>query len=225
MFAWLKSKKLKPTAEVASAARGSRNGLLPRTNAAGTDADALETDPLPPHPLLSLLPTGTIERLLAAGAVAEYKKGTVIYRAGDPCEAIYLILSGRCESRRFDGNGADDGGEVFGPGDLLGARALLNRESHLFTTTVVTHALLLRIPADELTGLFASDPSVAGHFSQTVTAAAETAAPRGPRVRRIVTLLPLGQRIDATAVVHRLGGGLSQITGQKVLLLSLIHIS
>jgi NTE family protein len=219
MFAWLKNKKLKPTAEVASAARGSRNGwVLPRTNAAGTDADSLATDPLPPHPLLSLLPAGTLERLLAGGAVADYKKGTVIYHAGEPCEAIYLILSGRCESRQSAVNGADEIGEVFGPGDLLGARALLNREPHRCTTTVVTHALLLRIPADELTGLFASDPSVAGHFSQTVTAAAETAAPRGPRVRRIVTLLPLGHRIDAAAVVHRLGGVLSQITGQKVLL-------
>jgi NTE family protein len=156
--------------------------------------------------------------LLAGGAVADYKKGSVVYRAGDPCDALYLILSGRCESRQSGSDEADDIGEVFGPGDLLGARALLNREPHRCTTTVVTHAVLLRIPADEMTGLFASDPCAAGHFSQTVTAAPETASSRSPRVRRIVTLLPLGQRIDAAAVVHRLGSALSQITGQKVLL-------
>ena len=96
MFAWLNKKKLKPTAEVAPVMPGSRIGRIPQlADAAGTEDDALDTDPFPPHPLLSLLPPGTLQRLLANGAVAEYKKGVVIFRAGAECDALFLIQIGR----------------------------------------------------------------------------------------------------------------------------------
>ncbi|MGB8166272.1 MAG: patatin-like phospholipase family protein [Chthoniobacteraceae bacterium] len=186
--------------------------------AAGGTGVALGAEGFPPHPLLSLLPPGTLERLLAAGAVDEYAKGTTIFRAGEPCDAIFLILSGRCELRRsvdcIDG--------VFGPGDLLGARSLLNREPHHTTAVVVTHAVLLRLPADELQNLFATDPSLAGRFSQSVTSRVEIPADLGaPRVRRIVALLPLENRTNAAVVAEDLAAYLRSLHHQSVLLLHL----
>ncbi len=219
MFGWLNIKKLKPTATAIAGPQVGRKGRGPQLplNAGGPGV-SLDAGGLPPHPLLSLLPPGTLERLLGAGAVAEYEKGTTIYRAGAPCDAIFLILSGRCELLRPDG-GVD---EVFGPGDLLGARALLNREPHHTTAIVVTHAVLLRIPENELRTLFATDPSIFGHFSQTVTSrvgAPEELAPA--RVRRIVALLPLENHIDARRVAEDLAASLRQLQQQSVLLLHL----
>ena len=217
MFAWLRNKKSKPTAEVAPVMPGSKSGRIPKqADAAGTEGDALASDPLPPHPLLSLLPPGTLQRLLANGAVAEHKKGSVIFRAGADCDALFLILSGRCECRR-------EGGvtEVFGPGDLLGARALLNREPHASTAVVITHAVLLRIPASELTGLFADDPCFAGRFSQAVIPGSETPREHGKRVRRIVALLPVAERLDADAVARHLAESLHGLAQQRVLVVRL----
>ncbi|MEA3212970.1 MAG: hypothetical protein QOE70_6027 [Chthoniobacter sp.] len=180
---------------------------------------ALDAAGLPPHPLLSLLPSGTLQRLLADGAVDEYAKGTTLFRAGEACDAIFLILSGRCELRLPD---TDETDEVFGPGDLLGARALLNREPHLTSAIVVTHAVLLRLPADELQNLFASDPCVAGHFSQAVTSLVQPSQDREMRrVRRIVALLPLCMRLDAEAVIRDLATSLRGLNGQSVLVLRL----
>ncbi|HYR57261.1 MAG TPA: cyclic nucleotide-binding domain-containing protein, partial [Chthoniobacteraceae bacterium] len=179
----------------------------------------IETDSLPPHPLLSLLPRGTIERLLAGGAVDEYAKGTTIFHAGAACDAIFLILSGRCELRR---PGKVSGHEVFGPGDLLGARALLNHEPHHTSAVVVTHAVLLRLPAEDLWNLFASDASLAGRFSQAVMSQVELPHDvRPPRVRRIVALLPLENHIDARRVAEDLAGSLFALHHQSVLLLHL----
>lgn len=219
MFGWLKIRKPKPTATVIAGPQDGAKGDAPQLpGAAGRAGVALEADGLPPHPLLSLLPPGTLERLLAAGAVDEYAKGTTIYRAGEACDAIFLILSGRCELLR-PGNTIEG---IFGPGDLLGARALLNREPHHATAVVVTHAVLLRLPADELQALFTTDPSLAGRFSQSVTARIELPSEFGaPRVRRIVALLPLENRIDAKLVAENLAAYLRSLHHQRVLLLHL----
>ena len=201
---------------------GSKRGRIPKqADAAGMEGDALATDPLPPHPLLSLLPPGTLKRLLANGAVAEYKKGTVIFRAGEDCDALFLILSGRCETRTRGENGSDGVIEIFGPGDLLGSRALLNREPHISSASVITHAALLRIPASELTGLFASDPCFAGRFSQEVAVGSGMPRENAKRVRRIVALLPIAERLDADAVARRLAESLHGLAQRRVLIVRL----
>lgn len=186
---------------------------------------SLDTQALQPHPILSLIPTRALARLLAEPAVSEYPKGTVVFEAGAPCDAIYLIVSGRCESRVRGDNGVQVVEEVFGPGDTLGERALLTYESHRTTVTVVTHSVLLRLPSEDLRGLFADDPSIAGRFAETINAhrprTVRSAAERGD-VRRIVTVLSLSSRIDTPQVLDLMAAALHRITLKRVLL---IHLS
>ena len=221
MFGWLKLKKPQPTAAAISWLKG-----LPRWDskpppAAGDRSFDIDTDALKPHPLLSLLPRGTLERLLSSPALAEHPKGTTIFREGEPCDAIFLIVSGRCESRVRTREGVEVE-EVLGPGDMLGDRAFLNREPHRSTAVVATHCVLLRIAADELRGFFAQDPSLAGRFAHTVTGQPRSDRPRtGGRVRRVVSLLPLSTRLDAEVVIRRLATALHRITAQRVLLVHL----
>src|SRR5262249_49774287 len=99
------------------------------------------------HPLLALLPYTVVKRLLADSAVSEYPKGTVLFRQGEPCDAIYVIVSGRCETQVTDESGHSQIEAVFGPGDTLGERAFLNDEAHRCTAIVSTHGIMLRIPA------------------------------------------------------------------------------
>ncbi len=215
MLGWLKSRNAKPKTVRHTA---------PAPPATGSPPFSIGTDPLPPHPLLALLPKETLERLLGDSAVAEYPKGTVVYRQGSPCAAIYLILSGRCEvTRRVADSEIVE--TVAGPGDMLGERALLNGDAHGHTVIVATHAVLLRIPAAELQGLFARDLSVAGRFSQVVlksprTVRSETDG-KFDTVRRVVTILPLSARVDADQVVARLGAALRRLGGQRVLVVRL----
>ena len=214
-LAWLRRPKSKPAAVVASATTGTRGKPSQRVTAAGQcgfEGFGPGLAPLPPHPLLSLLPPETLERLIASGAVDEYPKGTVVFRAGTPCDALFLIVSGRCDGRSRNAAGVEVVENIFGPGDLLGARAMLNREAHRSTAEVVTDAILLRIPAADLQDLFITDPAIAGRFSQTVTT-----VPTEPpdRVRRIVATLTLSHRLES--VVDWLASGLLRITGQRVL--------
>ena len=224
MFGWLKSKKPQPTAAAFTWLRG-----LPRWDskpppAAGDRRFDIDTDALKPHPLLALLPSGALERLLSGPALAEYPKGTTIFREGDPCDAIFLIVSGRCESRVHTREGVEVE-EVFGPGDTLGERAFLNREPQRSTAVVATHGVLLRIAAEELLRFFSQDPSIAGRFAHAVTGQPrperQLVGGRNGRVRRVVSLLPLSTRLDAEVVARRLATALHRITAQRVLLVHL----
>src|SRR5437870_556152 len=107
----------------------------------------IDTRVLREHPLLALVPAFTFRRLLAESSLSEYPKGTVIFREGDPCDAIFLIISGRCEARCAAHNG-DEEVEIFGPSDVLGDRELLNHEPCRCTVTVVTDSVMLRIPGE-----------------------------------------------------------------------------
>jgi len=187
----------------------------------------ISPDVLKPHPLLALLPYRKLKQLVQDSAVAEHPKGTTVFREGDVCDAIYLIVSGRCEGRVVGRTGAGVVDEVYGPGDTLGDRAFLNKEPHRSTVTVTTHCVLLRIPAEELEGIFTKDPTLAGRFSQTLTRRAqmlhERHPERGTRVRRVVSLLALAPRLDASAIAAHLGASLLRITRQEVLVVHLIR--
>ncbi len=113
------------------------------------------------HPLLAVFPPLTLRRLLAQATLEEFPKGTTIYRAGERCEAFWLVLSGRCEARTAEGVIE----RMPGPGDAIGARELLGNEPYRSTLTVLTHSTLLRFPAQELERLFVTRPRIAGRFA------------------------------------------------------------
>lgn len=178
---------------------------------------------LPPHPVLALLPYRMRQRLLTSVACSEFVKGTVVYHEGDPCEAIYLVLSGRCESLTSRDSRGHAHRNVFGPGDTLGGRAMLSGEPHRSTVTIVTRSMLVRVPASELQALFARHPHIAVRFSQIVTGQAATATESELplRVRRVVAVLPMAPRVDAPAVIRSMAKSLHTITSQRVLVIHL----
>lgn len=177
------------------------------------------------HPLLALVPTFTLRRLLSSSSLSEYPKGTVLFHEGDPCEAIFLIVSGRCESRCVARNG-DSEVEMFGPGDVLGDLELLNHEPFRCTVKVVTDSVILRIPGSEMRTLLEKKPSFAGRFSQSISRRLrhlrEVRGEMSSHVRRVAAFVSLSQHVDDLAVTRRLAASLRNITRQRVLLLHLV---
>ena len=177
------------------------------------------------HPLLSLIPYFSARKLVSESAFSEYPKGMVIFRQGDPCDAIYLIISGRCESRRRNGNGGEEIEEVSGPGDTLGDSEFLNQEPYRSTVKVVTDSVMLWLSGAVLQELFKRKPSFAGRFSQTVTdrlklhRQARDGYPS--RVRRVVSLISLASHSDDGTVARQLAAALRDIAGSDVLLVDL----
>jgi NTE family protein len=197
--------------------------LTKRGNDAANPRAKVNARTLKPHPLVALLPSQTIEQLLATPALAEYPKGTVVFRAGDPSEAIFLILSGRCEAR--SSSGRDIVHEVFGPGDVLGERAFLNGEAHATTVIVTTTCMLLRIDNRDLNLLFEKDPEMAGRFARTIAnRLRRLQTPHGAstsRVRRVVSFYSLAPRANYGVIMRALAVALRRVSEQRVLVVRL----
>jgi NTE family protein len=177
------------------------------------------------HPLLSLFPFFSARKLISESAFSEYPKGTVVFQEGKPCDAIYLIISGRCESRHGNGNGGEEVGEVFGPGDTLGDRELLNQEPYHSTVRVVTDSVMLRLSGAEMQALFKKKPSFAGRFSQTVVDRLKLQRHlregHPSKVRRVVSLLSLASHSDDRIVSQQLASALRDVSSDRVLVLHL----
>ncbi len=186
----------------------------------------LESQILRAHPFLSLIPRFTLRRLISRAPVDEYPKGTVVFRQGAPCDAIYLVISGRCESRRTTGRGLEEVEEILGPGDTLGDRELLHNEPYRSTVKVVTDSVLVRFAAQDLRNTFLKNPSIAGRVSQSIAdrlqALRESRSRTAARVRRIVALLSESPRIHGAVVAEHLAAAVHALGEYEVLLVHLI---
>ncbi len=123
---------------------------------------------------------------------------------------MYLIVSGRCESRHVDPSGHLIT-EIHGPGDTLGDREVMQHEPYLATATVVTQSALLRIPAEELRTVFETEPKVAGRLSQSIVRRIMEARAPMPG-KRIVALHALSAQVNERMLGRRLADALAEIT-------------
>lgn len=184
-----------------------------------------ESEILRSHPFLSLVPRFTLRRLLSDAPMDEYPKGSVVFRQGEPCEAVFLIFSGRCEARRLQEGGTDDVDEILGPGDTLGDRELLHGEPYRSTVTVATDSVLVRFEAAALRQIFAKNPALAGRVSESIARRVEALRQRrrrsGTRLRRIVSLWSLSPKIDGGAMIDDLAKTLAGLGNGDVLVLRL----
>ncbi|MEQ1860796.1 MAG: cyclic nucleotide-binding and patatin-like phospholipase domain-containing protein [Chthoniobacteraceae bacterium] len=178
------------------------------------------------HPLLSLFPTSALSRLADESTLQEYAKGSVLVREGDPCEAIHLLISGRCEAQRAGHSGTAEVERVFGPGDLFGEAELLHEEPYRTTITVLSRSELLRIPCALLREIFADNSTVAGQFSLGVARQRriqnESRRKFALHTRRIIALFAIARQLNQRAVAKRLAIALRGLAGQQVLLLHLM---
>jgi NTE family protein len=171
------------------------------------------------HRFLSLLPSSTLRKLATGAASRDYPKGSVVFSQGQPSLAMYIIVSGRCESRHLDPAGHWITA-IHGPGDTLGDREVMHHEPYLSTVTVATQSVLLRIPEPDLREVFDTAPRVAGRISQSIVRRMIESPEIAPG-KRIVALHALSPRINACALGRRLADSLAQITHRSVLNLHL----
>lgn len=177
------------------------------------------------HPLLSLLPSSTIRALAAESSVSEFPKGSVVFHENDPCTAVYLVLSGRCEARRNGVHGRSDVQQVYGPGDTFGEVELLNAENYRSSVHVLTRSMLLKIDGSLLKSVFAKMPSIAGRLSlkiaDQVSVHSRLTGKFAVRARRTVAVTSLADHVHQKAVVKRLAAAVHELAGQRVLL---VHV-
>ena len=70
------------------------------------------------------------QRLGAVAAVREFARGEWLFREGDPSDELFTIVAGRVKVSKGTARGTDVILEIFGPGDPVGAVAVMKGEGH-----------------------------------------------------------------------------------------------
>ena len=91
-----------------------------------------------------------IAALAQKGAPTTHPKGTVLFRQGEPCRGVYLILEGsaRLSLQRDDTRNVTV--RLVGRGYLLGLPGAILNRGYLFTAKLVEDSRVAFIPSEDL---------------------------------------------------------------------------
>ncbi|WP_158240746.1 cyclic nucleotide-binding domain-containing protein [Telmatospirillum siberiense] len=87
-----------------------------------------------------------------------YSKGEIIYRAGEPCDAVYVVVSGRVELFREDSDGAVVTGRV-GPIEMFGETDVLHEGPRESGARAMQKTVVKRVPRDEFMVWVQNEPN------------------------------------------------------------------
>lgn len=100
--------------------------------------------------MFSGLTRRSIERLAAIATEESYSLGTILFRAGDPGDKLYMILDGRIRiSREVPGLG-EEALAVLGPGDYFGEMGMVDDAPRSADARVHERVKLLSIQKDAM---------------------------------------------------------------------------
>lgn len=87
-----------------------------------------------------------------------YPRSNILFYHGDPCDAVYIVLSGRVKISLMNEEGREMVLSVPGPGDVFGLIAALDGGQHIGNAIVASDCQLARISRDRFTGWFEKLP-------------------------------------------------------------------
>jgi CRP-like cAMP-binding protein len=114
--------------------------------------------------LMRHLPAEQIERILPCIRDRQLKAGEILFRAGDPGDALYIVAHGRVEvlTDGLSGDEASGGAiAVLGAGHAFGEMSLLSGGPRTATIRAVEDTDLLNIGKDDFDRLVAADRQLA----------------------------------------------------------------
>jgi CRP-like cAMP-binding protein len=112
-------------------------------------------------PVLAALGAADRAALVAAGREQRVRGGSELFRAGDPCPAIQVLLSGRVRLWRLTEDGHVLVLRRCGPGEVFGQMAALDDSCHSVHASADEPCRLLAIPAPRFRALLAERPAIA----------------------------------------------------------------
>nr|WP_026092380.1 Crp/Fnr family transcriptional regulator [Calidifontibacillus oryziterrae] len=113
-------------------------------------------------PIFNHLEETQMDEIMATARSVSYKKGEIIYRAGDKSDSLYIVSKGKIRIYRLSDSGKEQLVRILIPGDFTGEYALFSKATHesyaeaMVDTTVCMikqadlHEFLLKYPSISL---------------------------------------------------------------------------
>jgi CRP-like cAMP-binding protein len=118
-------------------------------------------------PNFASLDDATLLRIVGASVNLAFARGALVFEAGSPAEALYVVLSGQV--RIFDTGEAGER-EVArpGPGESFGEISLMLRSRHTKSAQAVETSELMVVPHESFEEVLASNPDLRALFERLI---------------------------------------------------------
>lgn len=111
-------------------------------------------------PFFAGLQTPTLERVAAGTRTRRFRRGEVIFHAGDPGDALFIIVSGEVKIALPSEEGDEAILATLGAGDVFGELALLDGAPRSATASAMVATEAVILPRDRFRELVATEPAV-----------------------------------------------------------------
>ncbi|MGH9091636.1 MAG: MDR family MFS transporter, partial [Acidimicrobiales bacterium] len=156
-----------------------------------------------------LLPGDVRRQVLDAGEEVALQAGQVLFRAGDPGDALYALRQGRLEVRLPQGPARE-----LRPGASLGELALLTHDVRSATVVARRDSRLVKVGREAFEGLAGTHPAVMAAVARGLAVRLRESRPlepQGPPTPTVVAVVPAGPGAPVEAVASAVEAGLSGV--------------
>ncbi|MBO1003666.1 Crp/Fnr family transcriptional regulator [Pseudogracilibacillus auburnensis] len=111
-------------------------------------------------PIFNHLEEEQMNEIMQAVQSVSYKKGEIIYHAGDESDSLYIVNRGQIKIYRLSESGKEQLVRILHPGDFTGELALFQESDHEAYAEAMVHTQICLIKRDELHKLLVKYPTI-----------------------------------------------------------------
>jgi CRP-like cAMP-binding protein len=97
-------------------------------------------------------------------SISDYRKDKIVFRQGDPADAVFYIRSGKAKKTVISEQGKEAVVALLGPGDFFGEGCLAGEALRLSTVSAMTNCVIARISKADVTRVIHEEPAFAELF-------------------------------------------------------------
>jgi CRP/FNR family transcriptional regulator, cyclic AMP receptor protein len=120
--------------------------------------------------LLAAVPAADLEALAAGSRIRTFRRGQVVFTAGEPGETVMVVISGRVKVMVRSADGGELTLTVIGPGAMFGENGVADGGPRSADAEALAETRMLLIPRELLVDLCERVPAVALVLLRSVTA-------------------------------------------------------
>ncbi len=105
-----------------------------------------------------------LAKLNGGQRVADYRKGQIVYRQGDPADAVFYIQNGKVKKTVVSEQGKEAVVAILGDGNFFGEGCLAGEALRLSTVSALTQSVIARISKADITRVIHEEPAFAELF-------------------------------------------------------------
>jgi CRP-like cAMP-binding protein len=110
-------------------------------------------------PFFAGLDVPALERVAAGTRLRRFRRGEIIFHAGDPGDALFIIVSGEVKIALPSEEGDEAFLATLGPGDVFGELAVLDGAPRSATASALLATEAVILPRDKFRELIATEPA------------------------------------------------------------------